>query len=103
MRSTRPGAADTMRVHAHRQDPSVSDATTGRRGPAAPDAVAGAGPSCAELIERCFDERWTDGLPVVPPDEDVVGRFLAAARWDADEVLLFEPVRGVSVYAGAVA
>ena len=81
----------------------MSDATTSRLGAAAPDAVAVGDTSCAELIERCFDEGWTDGLPVVPPDEDVVRRFLAAARWDVDEVLLFEPVRGVSVYTGAVA
>ena len=77
------------------------DATFGI-GAAAPASVAVDERSCAELIERCFDEHWTDGLPVVPPDEALVRSFLDAARWDPDEVVLFEPVRGVSVHAGAV-
>jgi hypothetical protein len=54
------------------------------------------------LIERCYDEGWTDGLPVVPPDEPVVRAFLDDCGWDPDEVVLFEPVRGVTVHAGAV-
>ena len=58
--------------------------------------------TCAELIERCFDEGWTDGLPVVPPDEALVRSFLDTVGWDPDEIVLFEPVRGVSIYAGAL-
>jgi hypothetical protein len=60
-------------------------------------------PTCADLIERCHDEGWTDGLPVVPPDEQLVRAVLDVVRWDPDEVVLFEPVPGVSVYAGAIA
>ena len=81
----------------------MSDATNNRLSQSAPGAVVVGDASCVDLIERCFDEGWTDGLPVVPPDEHVVRRFLGAVQWDPDEVLLFEPVRGVSVHAGAVA
>lgn len=69
---------------------------------AAPPSVVAAGRSVVELIEQCFDEGWTDGLPVVPPDEALVRSFLRDTNCDPDEVVLFEPVRGVSVYAGAV-
>ena len=30
-----------------------------------------------EAIERCYELGWTDGLPVVPPTEDLVRRMLA--------------------------
>ena len=66
---------------------------------AAPRMVAVGDRSCRALIERCYDEGWTDGLPVVPPDEAAVRTFLDECRWDPDEVVLFEPVRGVAVYA----
>lgn len=77
------------------------DATSGVA-TAAPASLAVDARTCAQLIERCFDEGWTDGLPVVPPDETLVRSFLDAVGWDPDEVVLFEPVRGVSVYAGAL-
>jgi hypothetical protein len=57
---------------------------------------------CGDAIERCFDEGWTDGLPVVPPTEPLVVAFLAASGWDPEEVLLREPVRGIDVPASAV-
>jgi hypothetical protein len=71
-------------------------------GNAAPRPVAIGEMSCRALIERCYDEGWTDGLPVVPPDEVGVRAFLDECGWDPDEIVLFEPVRGVSVHAGAV-
>jgi hypothetical protein len=52
-----------------------------------------------EAIEACYAEGWTDGLPVVPPTEPLVGAMLAAGPWKADEVLLHEPVRDRSVTA----
>jgi hypothetical protein len=55
-----------------------------------------------EAIERCYAEGWTDGLPVVPPSEALVSRYMDASGWDPDDVLLREPVRGVAVRAGAV-
>jgi hypothetical protein len=57
---------------------------------------------CRDAIEQCLAAGWTDGLPVVPPEEHVVRSFLDACGWDPADVLLFEPVRGVSVHAGAV-
>jgi hypothetical protein len=50
-------------------------------------------------IEACFDQGWTDGLPVVPPTEALVDAMLAAGPWPAGEVLLHEPVRDRSVTA----
>src|SRR6201993_972115 len=50
-------------------------------------------------IEVCYEKSWTDGLPVVPPTESLVAQMLAAGPWADDDVLLFEPARGVSVTA----
>jgi hypothetical protein len=43
-----------------------------------------------ELFQR---NGWTDGLPIVPPTEAGVARFLAAAALSADDVVGVEPVR----------
>ena len=43
-----------------------------------------------ELIQR---NGWTDGLPVVPPTEAGVARFLAAAGLQATDTVGVEPVR----------
>src|SRR5688572_5256537 len=56
-----------------------------------------------DAVERCHREGWTDGLPVVPPEERLVARFLDANGWRGDDVLLLEPVRSITVHAGAVA
>jgi len=53
-----------------------------------------------ELFQR---EGWTDGLPIVPPTEDAVARFLAAAELDAAAVIGIEPVRRRSITAEKVA
>ncbi len=47
----------------------------------------------------CYDAGWTDGLPVVPPTEPLVDAMLAGGVWDADEVVLREPARGLAVTA----
>lgn len=57
---------------------------------------------CADAIEACFAAGWTDGLPVVPPQEHLVERVLDEVGWDAAEVIWHEPVRGATVHAGAV-
>lgn len=44
------------------------------------EAVVGA-------IERCFENGWTDGLPVVPPLPRLVDAFLATTARDPDEVI----------------
>jgi len=46
---------------------------------------------------------WTDGLPIVPPTEELVTKFLAAAKLDAAAVIGVEPVRRRSISAEKVA
>lgn len=53
-----------------------------------------------ELFQR---NGWTDGLPIVPPTEDVVFRFLAAARLEAGDAVGVEPVRRRRITAEKVA
>jgi len=40
-----------------------------------------------DAIEYCYEQGWTDGLPVVPPTPALVERFLAETDRDPDEVL----------------
>lgn len=44
-------------------------------------------------IEWCYQQGWTDGLPVVPPTEERVAAFLAVLGRDRDEVLGAVPER----------
>jgi hypothetical protein len=53
-----------------------------------------------ELFQR---NGWTDGLPIVPPTEAGVLRFLGAAGLAADDVLGVEPVRRRRITAEKVA
>ena len=53
-----------------------------------------------ELFQR---NGWTDGLPVVPPTEEAVARFLDAAGLAAGDVIGVEPVRRRSISAEKVA
>src|SRR5215468_2957405 len=53
--------------------------------------------------EFCFQQGWTDGLPVVPPTEDRVTMMLAAARLDPKQEIAFITNRSVSVTAEKVA
>lgn len=50
-------------------------------------------------FEALFDAGLTDGLPVVPPTEDLVEAMLAGGPWSADEVLLHELTRDTNVTA----
>jgi hypothetical protein len=43
-----------------------------------------------ELIEYCYAQGWTDGLPVVPPVREFVDEFLAHTDRDSEEVLLVQ-------------
>jgi hypothetical protein len=56
-----------------------------------------------QAIEACYEAGWTDGLPVVPPTEQLVDDMLAAGAWAAGDVLLHEPSRSITVTARAVA
>src|SRR5215831_3864784 len=53
--------------------------------------------------EFCFQQGWTDGLPVVPPTEDRVTMMLAAARLDPKQQIAFITNRSVSVTTEKVA
>ncbi|MBI3053396.1 MAG: thioredoxin, partial [Betaproteobacteria bacterium] len=53
-----------------------------------------------ELFQR---NGWTDGLPVMPPTEDAVARFLEAAMLSAADVIGTEPVRRRRITAEKVA
>ena len=54
---------------------------------AAKDAALGA----RELIEYCYEQGWTDGMPVVPPIQEFVDEFLAQTNRDPDEVIMVQP------------
>ncbi len=53
-----------------------------------------------ELFQR---NGWTDGLPVIPPTEDAVVRFLESAALGAADVIGVEPVRRRQITAEKVA
>jgi hypothetical protein len=44
-------------------------------------------------IEWCYQQGWTDGLPVVPPTDERVAAFLSQLQRDRDEVLGAVPER----------
>src|SRR5215510_2802841 len=53
-----------------------------------------------ELFQR---NGWTDGLPIVPPTEDLVRRFVEASRLGPADVVGIEPVRRRRITAEKVA
>ena len=53
------------------------------------DTVRGA----IDIIEQYFEHGWTDGLPIVPPSEELVENMIAASGRDAMEVLGVVPPR----------
>ena len=54
-----------------------------------PDTVQGA----IDTIEQYFEHGWTDGLPIVPPTEELVDSMIAASGRDAMEVMGVVPPR----------
>jgi hypothetical protein len=48
----------------------------------------------AEAAESYMERGWTDGLPVVPPTPDRVGRFLEQAGRSPSEIVGAEPTKG---------
>lgn len=44
-----------------------------------------------DLIEVCYENGWTDGLPVVPPTPDRVERMLSGTDRDPDELIAAVP------------
>jgi hypothetical protein len=63
--------------------------------------------SVAELItdayEYAYDQGWTDGLPIIPPTPEVVGRFVAASGRAAEEVIGIIPPRKGRATVGVIA
>ena len=56
-----------------------------------------------EAIETFYERGWSDGLPIVPPTENAVDRFLQAADLEPGHVLGTEPVKGGVATAEKVA
>ncbi len=57
----------------------------------------------AEAVDFCYEQGWTDGLPVVPPSEDRVHEFLDAAGLVPDTVVGEIPARARTITAEKVA
>ncbi|MDR7445247.1 MAG: hypothetical protein QN193_11210 [Armatimonadota bacterium] len=74
------------------------DVGRGWERPARPEeeAFLPRGDAVPSLIEFCYEQGWTDGLPVVPPTEELVQRFLAQVQRDPDEVVLSQEHLGRS-------
>ena len=55
------------------------------------------GGSVAELIlnayEHAYEQGWTDGLPIIPPSQELVQRFVAASGREAQESIAVVPPR----------
>ena len=56
------------------------------------------------VIEHCYDQGWSDGLPLVPATQPLVDRFLATTGKDPDEIIgsLEQVGRDCTVYLAAV-
>src|SRR5712691_10516250 len=67
------------------------DMVTGKATPqlTGPDTVRGA----IDTIEQYFEQGWTDGLPIVPPTEELVHSMSAASGRDPLEVVGVVPPR----------
>lgn len=48
-------------------------------------------------LEYCYQQGWTDGLPVVPPTDRLVSRFLSEVGMTGDEIVGEVAPRGVSI------
>lgn len=53
----------------------------------------------SSATEAMYEAGLTDGLPVVPPTEELVSTMLAGGPWPAEELLLVETTRDTSVTA----
>jgi hypothetical protein len=59
--------------------------------------------SLDDAIEFCFQQGWSDGLPVVPPTEAKVQAMLDAAKLDPQHQVAYVEHRAVSITAEKVA
>lgn len=65
-------------------------------GPGDPASRLQAPSSMRELNDYFYEQGWTDGLPVLPPTEDLVSEMLAASSLPAQQVLgIMPPLNGM--------
>ena len=57
----------------------------------------------ADAIDFCYEQGWSDGLPVIPPTEGRVQAMLDAAGLKADQQIGYIPERRISITAEKVA
>jgi len=57
----------------------------------------------SDPVEFCFQQGWTDGLPVVPPTAERVSAMLASARLEPGKQIAFVEHRSVAITAEKVA
>jgi len=50
-----------------------------------------------EAIEYFYEQKWTDGLPIVPPKREFVEEMLSSVNRDPDEVVAVFPPREIKV------
>jgi hypothetical protein len=60
-------------------------------------------PDAFAINEHYQQQGWTDGLPIVPPTEELVWRFLRAAQLQPEDVVALETVRQRPITAEKVA
>ena len=72
--------------------------------PAASPRIHEAPDDLLAAIDYCYEQGWTDGLPVVPPQVDRVHAMLAADDRPAETVIAKHPATGLelSLHAAAV-
>ena len=56
-----------------------------------------------DAYEHAYDQGWTDGLPIIPPTEELVDRFVESAGGDPDQVIADLPPRSGRATVGVVA
>jgi hypothetical protein len=72
--------------------------------PGAPDPDAPDPDAAQQAIEYCYQQDWSDGLPLVPASQPLVDQFLAQTSRDPQEVIgtLEQVDRSCTVYLAAV-
>jgi hypothetical protein len=66
--------------------PAVTDRSLEDLTAADPSSVASES-TTEDLIEKCYEYGWTDGLPVVPPTAELVARMIAASGGVGSDVV----------------
>src|ERR1700740_3511984 len=74
---------------------SRTDTRTLARCAAPPPRTPGVPDALVAPIDWCYEQGWTDGLPVVPPAVDRVKAMLAGDSRPADTVIAKHPATGL--------